>query len=681
MVMTGIKQFLKRTWSRAPEPRLEPDAEPEHVAPEPGEAAQHSERRFLALHDALGDLVLHRDREGRILYANRVFCELMETTQDELVGETLPQLGIEIDHVPDSRFTEGDALEFKDVSIAGKGGLRWFSWTEFLMPERDGEAATRWSIAREITGRKRTETALVNARERAEQASIAKSRFLATVSHEIRTPMNGIMGMATLLADTRLSDEQRTYVGAISTSASALLALIEDLLDYSKIEAGRLELELQAVSVRELVENIVELMAARAFTKNIGLGCHIAPDVPETITTDPGRLRQIMLNLVGNAIKFTDEGGVLVMVRNAEIKGEPAVAFKVVDTGPGLDQSAIARIFQEFEQADTSSTRRHGGTGLGLAISRRLASALGGEISVESAPGEGAAFSITTPAGETEGASEAPLALKGWDVAIITPHAVEGEALAMTVREHGGKARIFDSEKSAAALLRRRKNGFDALLVDASLENDRGDLLKNLRRQGLSAAQALTLIAPTDRGRLTTFRANGYGIFLARPVRGRTLLRMLLNDRLSPPERAKPETRPAKKGSAPAEAAGMRVLVAEDNEINAMLARAALTRAGYRVRVVPDGRAAVDALTHPVREHDIVLMDLHMPVMDGLDAISNIRRYEEEIGLPPIPILVLSADGQEKTRHSVLSHGASGFIAKPLDPDRLLSAVESHAMA
>ncbi|WP_159592155.1 PAS domain-containing hybrid sensor histidine kinase/response regulator [Chelativorans xinjiangense] len=643
---------------------------------------QESEQRFHGLLEALGDLVVHRDRNGRILYANSVFAEFMEVEPSALKGKTLPELGVDIGLVPDAAFSDGESLSSTDVPIHAKGGLRWFSWTELSLRDRENDTVSHWAIARDITARKRAEGALVNARERAEQASLAKSRFLATVSHEIRTPMNGIMGMATLLADTRLSPEQRTYLGAISTSAAALLALIEDLLDYSKIEAGRLELEPQRVNVRELVENIVELMASRAFAKNIGLGCHIAPEVPDTVTADPGRLRQILLNLLGNAVKFTEEGGVLVTVTTAMHDDKPALAFKVDDTGPGLDEATIERIFHEFEQADSGPTRRHGGAGLGLAITSRLVEAMDGGIAVESAPGEGAAFTVLLPLLEGADAPvEATLALKGWNVAILTPHAVEGEALAMTVRAHGGKVRVFDGEKSAAALLRRRQAAFDAVLVDASLESGNVDLLARLRRQGLHAEQALTLIAPTDRGRLSAFRANGYGVFLARPVRGRTILRLLLNGRPSTAESAAAEPDAPGRGPSPRTGAALNVLVAEDNEINAMLARATLTRAGHRVTLVSNGRAAVDALTHPARDYDIVLMDLHMPVLGGLDAISGVRRYEEETGLPPIPILVLSADGQEKTRHGVLAHGASGFVTKPLDPDKLLSALETHAAA
>ncbi|TIW39186.1 MAG: hybrid sensor histidine kinase/response regulator, partial [Mesorhizobium sp.] len=270
-----------------------------------------------------------------------------------------------------------------------------------------------------------------------------------------------IMGMAKLLVDTDLSPEQRTYVGAVSTSASALLALIEDLLDYSKIEAGRFDPEPQPTSVREIANNIIELMAAKAFAKNIGLGCHVEPDVPQMITADPGRVRQVLLNLIGNAIKFTDTGGVLLGVARARTETTDRICFTITDTGPGLREEDMERIFEEFEQSDGTSTRVHGGAGLGLAISRRLVTAMGGSISVSSRLGEGSDLATT--------------------LAQATPFAT----------------------------------GCDVLLVDAAMENSDGRLLKRLRQNGFADCEAITLIAPTDRGMLGEFRANGYATFLA----------------------------------------------------------------------------------------------------------------------------------------------------------------------
>ncbi len=641
---------------------------------------QESEERFHGLIDALGDLVVHRDRDGHIVYANKVFADLVETDQRDLAGKTLAELGIDVGVVPDAAFSDHECLSSTDVAIRAKGSPRWFSWIELSVRDSESGTVSHRAIARDITACKRAEASLITARERAEYASQAKSRFLATVSHEIRTPMNGIMGMARLLADTSLSPEQQTYVGAISTSASALLALIEDLLDYSKIEAGRFDPEPQPMSVREIADNIIELLAARAFGKDIGLACHVEPDVPQMITADPGRVRQVLLNLIGNAIKFTDTGGVSLSIARARTESTDRICFTIADTGPGLREEDLERIFEDFEQADGTSTRTHGGAGLGLAISRRLVVAMGGTISVSSRLGQGSEFVFEIPA---VAATEPPQGrldiLSGRRAVIVSKNAVEADAIARTIRAHGGVAELAATAAQAIPLAAR----CDVLLVDAAMEESDGRLLKRLRHNGFADCEAITLIAPTDRGMLGEFRANGYATFLARPVRGATLLRVLLSQAttLAQPHVEKRGT-PSPRASN-GRRQGLSVLIAEDNDINAMLARATLVKAGHRVKVVGNGKAAVEAVTGAGQKQrfDVVLMDLHMPVMDGLDAIAAIRRHEEETAVPPVPIMVLSADSQEKTRHAVLAHGASGFVTKPLDPEALVDAVEGQVAA
>ncbi|WP_245415804.1 MULTISPECIES: PAS domain-containing hybrid sensor histidine kinase/response regulator [Mesorhizobium] len=630
---------------------------------------EETEQRFRELSDTLGDIVVHRNRDGRIVYANRVFAGLVGKEQRNLSGRTLDELGIHVGTVADASFAGGEYLSSTDVSIPAQNGNRWFSWVELTVRDKHTGEVSHRAIARDITVRKSAESGLIDARERAEHASRAKSRFLATVSHEIRTPMNGITGMAKLLAGTELSDEQRTYVNAISTSATSLLALIEDLLDFSKIEAGRFVPELQRVSPRELVNNVVELLASRAYAKGLGLGCYVSPDVPVRVMADPGRVRQVVINLVANATKFTEHGGVLVSVTT-----EPANAnmlrFTVRDTGPGLRSSDLERIFEEFEQADGTSTRTKGGIGLGLAISRRLVEGMGGEINVESTQGVGSEFSFTIVATPAEAAKPEPSATLDKKCLILSPNAVEAEALRLTIVAHGGDAAVAADIESAKELA---DQSWNTILVDAEIERQDSALLQDLRKAGLKAAPII-IIGPDGRAGLSEFQDRGYANFLVRPVRGETLLRLLQSRLVSD----KSHARKAPSSIAVANGKSLSILLAEDNEINALLARTALTRAGHKVETVSDGGAAVEAAIGEKsrKRFDVVLMDLSMPVMDGFDAIAMIRKYEEEKGHEPMPILVLSADSQEKTRHEAIAGGASGFLTKPIDPEALVRAVE-----
>ncbi|WP_157014202.1 PAS domain-containing hybrid sensor histidine kinase/response regulator [Mesorhizobium xinjiangense] len=645
---------------------------------------QESEERFRGLIDALGDLVVHRDRAGRIVYCNQVFATMFGREPRDLSGRTLQELGVDVAVVPDAAFAEGEHLSSADVAIQTAEGTRWFSWIELSVRDEATGAVSHRTIARDITGRKRAEAALIAARERAEFANQSKTRFLATVSHEIRTPMNGIIGMAKLLADTELSPEQKTYVRAVSTSGNALLALIEDLLDYSKIEAGRFELEPQPMSPRELTENVVELLASRAYAKNIGLGCHVGPEVPAVIEADPGRLRQVMLNLVGNALKFTEEGGVLVSVSTSR-PGEPAaIRFSVSDSGPGLTKAEIGRIFREFEQADTTSTRLHGGAGLGLTISKRIVDAMKGVIKVESEVGKGSEFSFEIPTAEEPLiAPERAVMLRDKAVMIVSANVVEAEAKARTIRAHGGNATVARSMADAEMLAGDETRSWSAVLIDATLECPDGQALMALRQASRHDFQAVILIAPTDRGRLFQFRSCGYSTFLVRPVRGESLLRVLSQGSADPLMPRTMRRLSANRPQQQSAANGMTVLLAEDNEISALMARTVLEKSGCAVTHVTNGEAALHAARHGVdgRRFDIVLMDLHMPVMDGLDAIAQIRKHEEDKGLAALPILVLSADSQESTRHHVLARGATGFVTKPLDPQHLVEVVSHQSAA
>lgn len=618
-----------------------------------------------AMLDHLADVVIQYDTDGRIIWCNQQLCSLMECEAEDLIGKALPELGIDVP-AHSHRKRNGDKVE---GVVHTAQGLRWFSWADVDLHDDDG-ITTHFAVARDITLSKQREAALVHERERAEQASLAKSQLLATVSHEIRTPMNGVLGMAGLLSCTPLTPEQQTYVQAISTSAESLVKLVNELLDFSRIEAGRLVLEPQRVLIRELIEGIVELLAVKAFNSDLGIGCYISPEVPEAVMVDPGRLRQILLNLLGNALKMTETGGVLVTAR-WPMEGQ--LVLTVEDTGPGMDPDTVARLFREFEQGSERRGRPEEGAGLGLSITRRLTIAMGGEVGVETELGQGARFTVRLPIEGVEHSHDKADAFSGLDVMIITPRGIEGKALAMAVEAHGGHAVVVETEAGAAALIREGKTRFDVLVADASLEGESRSMLGRLCQRGLVVARALTLIAPTDRSRLPSLRASGYDAFIARPPRGRTVLRLLSGDLPNSPMQPSMQTTTLR--TSPSEQR-FNVLLAEDNEINALLTQKVLKSSGCDVTTVGTGAGAVETFINADKEINWVIVDLNLPDFSGIEVITKIRAHEIKSAAKPVPILVLSADSRKEMQERALASGATAVAQKPLDPTHLLSLLD-----
>ncbi|MCP1198910.1 ATP-binding protein [Notoacmeibacter sp. MSK16QG-6] len=627
--------------------------------------AEARQLSFLRLSEAAGDLCIQRDEDGAIVWANRKFTELFGLSHcDALKGCTLRELGFggTID-------TNGQT----ELTLVTNGEYRWFAFTD----QKDEKTGVHQSIARDITAHRKAEQALIDAREKADAANRAKGRFLATVSHEIRTPMNGISGMSKLLADTTLTDEQRTYVNAIDGSADALMVLIEDLLDFSKIEAGKLTIDRTPTDLRELTESVAELLASRHADKGIIINARTARNVPKIVPTDAGKLRQVLLNLVGNAVKFTEKGGVTIDVSMDQTENETGrLTIAVQDTGPGLKPADQAKIFGEFEQADNSETRRHGGAGLGLAISKRIITAMGGSIALKSKLGKGSTFIIDIPV-ESAPVQTEQQRFAGERIVLLSD-AVESDILRRMLEDEGAEVICARSREEAAEKL---EPAGGLLIMAASRHNDSSDGDRLSEWLGANRAAAVTLIDAIDRGRLSVLRNAGFDHYLARPVRGRTLLRIARTalDRRAESEASSPIPAAQPLSEAPKSARtaqnGRRVLVAEDNPVNALLVRSALAKGGHTAEVVGTGRGAVDAIRDGER-FDLVLLDLHMPEMGGMEALDLIRQSEEANGHPATPIHVLTADTQEETVNIAMQRGANGVLHKPINPVDLVALVE-----
>jgi PAS domain S-box-containing protein len=626
---------------------------------------RESEERARSLLETQGDLIVRRDVEGRVTYANDAFCALVRKSRDALIGERA-----DLDVREQGPVTVlADGTRIHDQKVASHSGARWIAWRE--VPVRGEAGNETQSVGRDVTARVEAERALESARDQAEAASRAKSRFLAMVSHEIRTPLNGMLGMADLLLGTQLTAEQRTYAKAAKTSGETLLSLIEEVLDFSKIEAGRLDLEARPFALASMVEEVVELLAPRAQAKGIEFASFVDERLPTQVIGDATRLRQVLLNLAGNAVKFTDKGGVAVIAEATDRAGE--ARFLVRDTGIGIKGEDIARIFGEFEQADTSSTRRHGGTGLGLAISKRIVERMEGRIDVSSAPGAGATFTVTLPlpaAPQNEAEFAAP-DLRDKSIMIIVAAEIEASLLARRLGHWGARTCVATDPSIANALLPERQ--WDALLIDYAFAPS---MAESGALTACGAARRIVLIRPNERHELPPLKAHGFTGYLVKPVRASSLAARFAAAETfehTPAEAAAEGETPA-----PALGKGLSVLVAEDNEINALLMRALLVKLGHRPTIATNGEAAIEAwaaANAAGAPYDLLLMDVQMPVMDGLEAVRHIRAAEAESGAKPARILALTANAYPEDREAALAAGMNGFLVKPLDAERLREAI------
>ena len=660
--------------------------------------AKESELLILrAVIDGLPDLIYIKDTESRFLLANPAQRKFLTGKTDaDVIGDT------DVSFFPKETaagfFNDEQEIIRTGLSVVSQaermrdfdGNDVWILTTKVPFRDRDGNVAGIIGIGRNVTAQKQIEGEMIKARAQAEAANRAKSEFLANMSHEIRTPLNGVIGMTELALDTELTEEQREYLDTVRLSASTLLNVINDILDFSKIESGKIDIEKVDFDLRECVETTLKTVVHLAEEKGLELLCDIAPEAPMTVRGDSTRLGQMILNLVGNAIKFTIEGQVAVKVEVEPQTGEGTVLhFTVSDTGIGIPKEKQAAIFESFTQVDASTTREFGGTGLGLTITSRLAAIMGGKVWVESEFGKGSEFHFTVRVS----VGDAPILhiksallyelLSNARALIVDDNLTNRFILEKMLTRWGMRPVCVESGEVALRELTSALESGDPyrlVLTDKQMPNMDGfGLVEQIRnRPEISTANVILMSSGAHRGDIARCQELGFSAYLTKPVRQgelRDAIALALDRREK--QSASEAGMPFKDRRSDQRTIALKVLLAEDNAVNQRLASRLLEKRGHLVTVASNGQEAIAHLGHAA--YDLVLMDVQMPLIDGLEATRMIRNNEKVTGMHQ-PIVALTAHAVKGDQERCEEAGMDGYLAKPIRPEELDAVLQRYML-
>ena len=633
--------------------------------------------------------IMVSDAELKVQLCNTAFEKMFQYGRSEIVGKPVGGLFTDA-NLLETRGSSHLSMDQEPVHLVTRRQRKDRSFVDVELHTvgmmASGKMVGSLAIYQDISVRKRAEDEAQRAREAAEAANRAKSEFLANMSHEIRTPMNGIMGMTELVLDTELNTEQREYLNLAKLSADSLLTLINDILDYSKIEAGKLEVDAIDFNLGDSLGDTMKTLSLRAHQKGLELAFEIGPEVPDGVVGDPGRLRQIIVNLIGNAIKFTEQGEVVLHVEmESRTEGDIRLHFIVADTGIGIPAEKQTAIFEAFNQADGSMTRKYGGTGLGLTISSRLVQLMGGRIWVDSEPGKGSHFHFTVQFGLQKAPSRTivprdPMTLRDMRVLVVDDNATNRHILVKMLDSWHMSPTAVDSAGQAIILLREARGlgrSFPLILLDAQMpEMDGFALAESIKRNPeWSAATIMMLSSAGQRGDATRCREIGVSAYLTKPVRQSELLDAIVTALGTRPAQRLPSelvTRHSLRENRPR----LKILLVEDNAVNQLLALRLLEKQGHSVTIAINGKKALEALK--MDSYDLVLMDIQMPEMNGWEATKAIREHEKTTG-EHLPIVAMTAHAMKGDEERCIAAGMDDYLTKPIRIPELLAIVDEIA--